>query len=138
MFPAIKSSDQFQANGTENLWCEMGKDTEIDLNISDESESSSVEKPDEFSSTDNSDDSIKSVPNERDDIPPIADTGERAATEPGNELADAAGEAVEKKTGASFEDDTGQAQNIENDSETEILAADGDEHAALHFASRDR
>ncbi len=113
----------------------MGRQTDIDLNISDESVSSSVEKPDEFSSNDNPEDPIKSVPDERDYIPPIEDTGERAATDPGNDLADAAGEAVEKKADASPEEDNGQAPNIKNDPATEIVPADGDAHAAVAAAA---
>ncbi len=105
----------------------MGKETEIDLNISDESDFSSIGGPYELSSIDKPEENFKGMLDARDYIPAIEDTGEQAATDPGEEPGMAAGKADEQETGISPEENELQAENIKSDPKTEILPADGDE-----------
>jgi hypothetical protein len=108
----------------------MGKETEIDLTISDESDFSLLGKSDDFSVVNDPEDKIKSVLDERDYIPPIEDAGEQAAAEPGDNLVmtDDSASAVDATLPADKLDVAAEA--AKTGPEIEILLADDSQQTA--------
>ena len=104
----------------------MGNETEIDLNMSEESNLSSIDNPEE---------KIKGVLDEKDYIPPIEDAGERAAETSGPDLPLPLEDELDP--GMPFDGNSPSLENTEIQSETENpLMEEDDQSADVAAASR--
>jgi hypothetical protein len=108
----------------------MGEEKEIDLNIVEDSEFSSISRNDEFSAPDDHDDNLNSALDERDFIPPIKDTGDRAAEPVRDDLSAEAGDQDGTEPRISPDENPAPRLDEKDDSEADILLANGEERDA--------